>query len=37
MRQINSDKAWWFAVTPKVISKLSKKGKSRRKRSDKNG
>lgn len=31
MHQLNSDKAWWFAATPKVISKLSKTKKQKRK------
>jgi len=32
MHQLNSDKRWWFATTPTVISKLSKKGKPRDRR-----
>ena len=27
LHQLNSDKKWWFAATPKVISSLSKKAK----------
>lgn len=32
LRQLNSDRSWWFAATPQVISTLSKKVKRRPKR-----
>jgi len=30
LHQLNSDESWWFAATPKVISKLSKKKEAKK-------
>ncbi len=35
LHQLNSDENWWFAATPQVMSKLSRKAKPRPKRGDK--